>query len=171
MSSQPHHARRVRAVAAPILAFFVLVPAACTSSGSGSSSSASATASSSSGGGAATVGVTTVSLGKILVDGQGRSLYLFEADTSTKSTCSGQCAAAWPPLLTKGTPSVSGDAQASKVGTTTRDDGTTQVTYNGHPLYLYAGDSKAGDTNGEGSKAFGAGWYVLSPAGDKIDKD
>ena len=150
-----------RAAVVPILLSIVVALAACTSSGHASSSS----------GGGAAIGVSTVSLGKILVDSHGRSLYLFEADTTSKSTCSGACAGSWPPLLTNGTPSVTGGANASLMGTTSRSDGTTQVTYNGHPLYLYAGDSKAGDTNGEGSKAFGAGWYVLSPAGDKIDKD
>ncbi len=155
------HALTGRAAVVPFLLSIVVALAACTSSGGASSST----------GGGAAIAVATVSVGKILVDSHGRSLYLFEKDTGSTSNCSGACAGSWPPLLTNGAPSVTGGLQASLLGTTSRSDGTTQVTYNGHPLYLYAGDSKAGDTNGEGSKAFGAGWYVLSPAGVKIDKD
>ena len=118
----------------------------------------------------ATISVGSSSLGQILVDGNGKTLYLFEADTSTQSTCSGACAQAWPPLTTSGAPNVAGGASASLLGTTTRSDGTTQVTYSGHPLYYFSGDAKAGDTNGEGSTAFGAGWDVLSPTGGKIEK-
>ena len=118
----------------------------------------------------ATISVGSTSLGQILVDANGKTLYLFEADTSTQSTCSGACAQAWPPLTTTGTPKAAAGASASLLGTTTRSDGTTQVTYSGHPLYYFVGDSKAGDTNGEGSTAFGAGWDVLSAAGAKIEK-
>ena len=156
---------RRRTWLAPIVGSLVLLVAACTSSGAGSGS-ASAAASP-----PAAIKVATISLGKVLVDGEGKSLYLFEADTSTQSTCSGDCAAAWPPLLTSGTPTVSGDATASMVGTTTRTDGGTQVTYAGHPLYYYSGDTKAGDTNGEGSKAFGAEWYLVSPKGETVEED
>ena len=120
--------------------------------------------------GSATISVRGSSLGQILVDGSGKSLYLFEADSGTKSTCSGACAQAWPPLTTSGAPKAAGAASLSLLGTTTRSDGTTQVTYSGHPLYFFTGDAKAGDTNGEGSTAFGAGWDVLSPTGTKIEK-
>ena len=120
--------------------------------------------------GAATISVRASSLGQILVDGSGKSLYLFEADTGAKSTCSAACAQAWPPLTTNGAPKAAGTASPSLLGTTTRSDGTTQVTYSGHPLYYFTGDAKAGDTNGEGSTAFGAGWDVLSPTGTKIEK-
>ncbi|MFI6566144.1 hypothetical protein [Streptomyces sp. NPDC050534] len=109
-------------------------------------------------------------LGTILVDGKGRTLYLFEADKSTTSTCNGSCAAAWPPLLTSGTPSTGGSAQSKLVGTSKRSDGTTQVTYHGHPVYGYAGDSKPGDTNGQALNQFGAAWYVLDAGGNKVDK-
>ncbi|MEU6541609.1 hypothetical protein [Streptomyces sp. NPDC047000] len=108
-------------------------------------------------------------LGTILVDGKGRTLYLFEADKSTTSTCNGACAAAWPPLLTSGAPSIGGSAKSSLSGTSKRSDGTTQVTYHGHPVYGYAGDAKPGDTNGQALKQFGAEWYVLDAAGDKVD--
>ena len=118
----------------------------------------------------ATISASGSSLGQILVDGNGKTLYLFEADTSTKSTCSGACAQAWPPLTTTGAPKAAGNVSPSLLGTTTRTDGTVQVTYNSHPLYHFVSDSKPGDTNGEGSTAFGAGWDVLSPAGDKIEK-
>ena len=117
----------------------------------------------------ATVSVGGSSLGQILVDANGKSLYLFEADSGTQSTCSGACAQAWPPLTTNGAPKAASTASPSLLGTTTRSDGTMQVTYSGHPLYYFAGDNKPGDTNGEGSTAFGAGWDVLSPTGSKIE--
>ena len=120
--------------------------------------------------GSASVSVADSSLGQILVDGNGKTLYLFEADTSTQSTCSGGCAQAWPPVTTKGAPKAAGGASASLLGTTARSDGTTQVTFGGHPLYSFTGDTKPGDTNGEGSTAFGAGWDVLTPTGEKIEK-
>jgi predicted lipoprotein with Yx(FWY)xxD motif len=119
--------------------------------------------------GAASVGLASSNLGKILVDGQGRTLYLFEADEGTASTCDGACASAWPPLTTAGSPNAGSGVSASKLGTTTRGDGTSEVTYNGHPLYTYAGDSAPGQTSGQGSDAFGAEWYVLSPAGTPIE--
>ena len=116
----------------------------------------------------ASVDVRDTSLGKILVDSQGRSLYLFKKDTGPKSTCYGSCAVASPPLTTGGTPKAGSGAKASLIGTTTRTDGKDEVTYNGHPLYYYAGDSAAGDTNGQDLNQFGAAWYVLSPAGNQI---
>ena len=120
--------------------------------------------------GSATVSVADSSLGQILVDGNGKTIYLFEADTNTQSTCSGGCAQAWPPVTTNGAPKAAGGASASLLGTTARSDGTTQVTFGGHPLYSFTGDTKPGDTNGEGSTAFGAGWDVLTPTGEKIEK-
>jgi predicted lipoprotein with Yx(FWY)xxD motif len=115
----------------------------------------------------ATVGVANNSLGKILENGQGRTLYVFERDTGTKSNCSGACATQWPPL-TSAHPTAGKGASASKLGTTKRSDGKTQVTYNGHPLYRFGGDNAAGDTNGQAVNAFGALWYVVSPAGNVI---
>ncbi|MEV6107121.1 hypothetical protein AB0M28_20755 [Streptomyces sp. NPDC051940] len=108
-------------------------------------------------------------LGTILVDGKGNTLYLFVADTSTTSTCEGECATAWPPLLTSGAPSSGGSAKSDLLGTSKRSDGTTQVTYHGHPLYRYEGDTKPGDTNGQDLDAFGAEWYVLDADGNKVD--
>lgn len=113
----------------------------------------------------ATLGVASSDLGDILVNSAGRTLYLFQKDSGTQSACTGACATAWPPLLDKGKLTAGSGADASRLGTTTRSDGTDQVTYNGHPLYLYAGDKKAGDTNGQGLTAFGAPWYALSPTG------
>jgi predicted lipoprotein with Yx(FWY)xxD motif len=106
-------------------------------------------------------------LGQILVDGSGRTLYLFEGDTGTTSTCNGSCAAAWPPDVTSGA-AVGTGVSASMLGTTSRSDHTTQVTYNGHPLYFFSGDSAAGQTTGQGVNAFGALWYVVSPKGTPI---
>jgi predicted lipoprotein with Yx(FWY)xxD motif len=118
---------------------------------------------------AATVSVRKTSLGRALVDSQGRTLYLFMKDKGAKSACAGACATGWPPLLTHGKPKAGSGAEAKLLGTTVRKSGT-QVTYDGHPLYTFAGDSKAGQTNGEGSTAFGAPWYVLAPSGHRIDK-
>ena len=119
----------------------------------------------------ATVKTRSVSLGKILVNGSSQTLYLFEKDKNGKSACSGACATNWPPLLTKGTPKASGGVKSSLLGTTKRSDGTTQVTYNKHPLYRFKGDAnKVGATKGEGLDAFGAEWYVIGTNGKKIEK-
>ena len=119
----------------------------------------------------AAVNVRSTSLGTILVDADGRSLYLFEADKPNKSNCSGACLSAWPPLTSSATPAAGSGLQAGRLGTIAAARGKRQVTYNGHPLYLYAGDQKAGDTTGQGLDQFGAEWYVLSPAGNKIDEN
>jgi len=97
-------------------------------------------------------------------------VYLFEKDASDKSSCYGACAQGWPPVLTTGTPVASAGASTSLLGTVTRTDGTIQVTYAGHPLYYYTGDTKAGAATGEDVNAFGAGWYLLDPAGKKVEK-
>jgi predicted lipoprotein with Yx(FWY)xxD motif len=117
---------------------------------------------------AASISVRTTPLGRILVDASGMTIYLFEQDSGTTSTCNGSCAKFWPPVATKGKPKAGAGIDAAKLGTTTRDDGTTEVTYNGHPLYFYAGDKHPGDTTGQGLNAFGALWYVVSPAGKEI---
>ncbi|HET6298192.1 MAG TPA: hypothetical protein VFG33_32745 [Kribbella sp.] len=118
--------------------------------------------------GAAKLSTATVgNLGKIVVDGTGRTLYVYDLDTSKppKSNCDGSCATAWPPLLAgSGTPQVSG-ISASLVGTVTRSDGTKQVTLNGSPLYYYANDAKAGDATGQ---AVGGIWWVVGANGQKI---
>jgi predicted lipoprotein with Yx(FWY)xxD motif len=119
-------------------------------------------------GGPATIGVANGGLGRILVDSRGRSVYLFEQDSGPKSTCFGQCASAWPPVRAGGKPTVGKGLSAAKVATTPRSDGKPQVTYNGHPLYRFEGDQTPGDTTGQGLTAFGAQWFVVSPAGDQI---
>jgi predicted lipoprotein with Yx(FWY)xxD motif len=119
-------------------------------------------------GGPATVGVATTGLGEILVDSSGRTIYLFKRDSGTRSACGGDCARDWPPVRANGKPTVGPGANASLVGTTARPDERRQVTYNGQPLYLYAGDEKPGDTNGQGLTTFGALWWVLSPAGNQV---
>lgn len=130
------------------------------SSSSGSGSSASA--------GPAQVAVAqSASLGSVLVDGKGMTLYLYTKDTqnSGASTCYGKCASFWPPLTTSGAAAAGSSLDASKLGTITRTDGTTQVTYNGWPLYYYAKDKQAGDVNGQ---KVGGVWFVVSPSGDAI---
>jgi len=130
-------------------------------SGSGGSTAASTTPS-----GATTVTVASgAGLGTILVGPGGRTIYLFQRDTGPTSTCSGACLAQWPAVTTHGKPQAGGGATASMLGVTKRSDGTTQVTYAGHPLYYYAGDGAAGDVNGQGLDAYGAKWYVVAPSG------
>jgi predicted lipoprotein with Yx(FWY)xxD motif len=109
-------------------------------------------------------------LGPVLTDGADRTLYLFERDSGTTSNCNGACATVWPPVTTTtAQPVAAGGASQSLLGTTTRSDGATQLTYAGHPLYRFAGDHQPGDTTGQGSQAFGGGWDVLTPAGQKVD--
>jgi predicted lipoprotein with Yx(FWY)xxD motif len=115
-----------------------------------------------------TIGVASNGLGKILVDSRGRTIYLFEKDAGTKSACAGDCEIAWPPVSADNRPTVGSGLDEAKVGTTSRSDGDAQVTYNGHPLYLFAGDRNPGETSGQGLNAFGAQWYVASPAGGEI---
>ncbi|MBM9506643.1 hypothetical protein ITX44_19200 [Streptomyces sp. KK5PA1] len=110
-------------------------------------------------------------LGTFLTDGSGKTLYDFGSDTATMSTCNGACAKAWPPLTAaNGMPKAVSGLDTSKITTFKRSDGTMQVAYNGHPLYYFVQDTKAGDTNGQGSSAFGAPWYVVSPGGASITK-
>jgi predicted lipoprotein with Yx(FWY)xxD motif len=156
-----------------------MVLAACggssTSSSSGSASTPSYGAAkpntsnpSNSSGAASAVSTKTSSLGTFLVDANGRALYLWDADQGSKSTCSGACAQAWPPLTTTATPKASGAAKASLLGTTKRPDGSREVTYAGHPLYYFAGDTQPGQTTGQGSNGFGAPWWVVTPAGKAL---
>jgi predicted lipoprotein with Yx(FWY)xxD motif len=108
------------------------------------------------------------SLGRVLVDARGKTLYLFLADKSGKSMCSGTCAVYWPPLMT-GTKALAGaGVKASLLGTTKRSDGKLQVTYKGHPLYSFKLDAKAGQTKGEGLSDFGGLWWAVSPTGAAV---
>ena len=123
---------------------------------------------SSSAGTSAKVAVANSNLGRILVDARGRTLYLFAKDKTGKSTCYGLCAGYWPALTTKGKPSAIKGARQALLGTTRRKDGHLQVTYRGHPLYRFSGDTGAGMTSGEGLTDFGGGWWAVSPGGSKI---
>jgi predicted lipoprotein with Yx(FWY)xxD motif len=116
------------------------------------------------------VSTATTSLGRILVDARGHTLYLFGKDKNGKSACSGACAAAWPPLIATAKPRAGAGVKASRLGTTKRADGRLQVTYNHHPLYTFVKDTKKGQTNGEGLNAFGAAWDALSAAGARVEK-
>jgi predicted lipoprotein with Yx(FWY)xxD motif len=115
-----------------------------------------------------TVKVAKSRLGKIIVDGRGRTLYLFEKDRRGHSACSGACAGYWPPLLTAGKPVAGTGAKKSLLGTIRRSNGKKQVTYSGHPLYRFVQDTKAGQTKGQDTHFFGGGWYVISPSGKKV---
>jgi predicted lipoprotein with Yx(FWY)xxD motif len=116
----------------------------------------------------ASVGVASTGLGNVLVDRQGRTLYLFARDSGTMSACTDACAVNWPPLHVRGTPVVGSGAKRSDVGTAARPDGVRQLTYNGHRLYTFVNDKKPGDTNGEGINAFGGSWFAVSAAGAKV---
>jgi predicted lipoprotein with Yx(FWY)xxD motif len=119
----------------------------------------------------AKVAVASTSLGRILVDARGHTLYLFEKDKRGKSACSGQCATFWPPLITSGKPIAAAGVKASLLGTTKRADGRLQVTYNRHPLYGFYKDTRKGQTTGEGLDFFGGEWYAVSPAGKTVEKE
>ncbi|HZT92308.1 MAG TPA: hypothetical protein VFA05_09740 [Gaiellaceae bacterium] len=120
--------------------------------------------------GAPQVQVRTTSLGRILVDAHGRTLYLFAPDKPSRSVCYGTCATYWPPLTTTSRRVAGVGVKAALLGTTKRRDGTLQVTYAGHPLYRYVGDKKPGQTSGEGVNASGGLWWAVSPAGAAVKK-
>jgi len=105
--------------------------------------------------------------GTFLTDG-GRSVYLWNADAMNKSNCSGACAGAWPPVMATGKVTAAHGVKPSDLGTIARSGGGKQVTYNGHPLYFFAGDSGPGQTNGQGSDSFGAKWWLVAPSGSQI---
>ena len=157
-------------VALVALAAAGALAAACGSnnSGSGGSGVYGGATPTSAPSGVATVAATSSKLGSILVDGSGRTLYLFEKDKADQSACSGACVAAWPADKSSAAPKAGSGLQASLLGTIKRSDGSTQVTYNHHPLYYYSGDSAAGQQNGQGVNAFGALWYVVAPAGGAV---
>lgn len=174
---------RIQAIAGLSAVFAAVAVAGC---GGGSSGQKSAPTSSAAptgggatsaaptgGGGGASGGTIKAAnvgqLGQILVDGQSRTVYLFQKDSGTTSSCSGSCAAVWPPVTTSGKPQPGSGADAAKLGTTKRSDGTSEVTYGGHPLYYYAPDgTSSGSAKGQGLNQFGAKWYVLSPSGTPV---
>jgi predicted lipoprotein with Yx(FWY)xxD motif len=152
--------------AVPVIA---LVAAGCGGGSGGDDSAAASAPPKTTSGQAATVSAASEgNLGTILVDSQGRTLYLFQKDTDTKSACFGACASIWPPVRDSGKPTVGSGVNAALVGTTSRSDGMPQVTYNGHPLYLFSGDEKAGDTEGQALTDFGASWYALNSGGNQV---
>jgi predicted lipoprotein with Yx(FWY)xxD motif len=120
---------------------------------------------------ATSVSTAHTKLGTVLADAKGRTLYLFEKDKGPMSSCYGACAAVWPPLTSHGKAMGGTGIAAAKLGASRRTDGTAVVTYGGHPLYTYAGDTKRGDVKGQGLDQFGAEWYVVAPSGRKIDED
>jgi predicted lipoprotein with Yx(FWY)xxD motif len=162
-----------RLIASLALAVAVTVVLAACGSGSSSSSttvSASTAAATTSGGGTVQLADNSALGTKVLVDDQGRTLYLFEKDQQPgSSTCSGACARDWPPLTTKGKATVGSGLQSSSLSTFKRDDGTTQVAYAGHPLYLYIGDTQPGDANGNAVNAYGAEWYAMDSGGQPVE--
>ena len=114
---------------------------------------------------AVTLKAVSSPLGTILVDQDGKTLYLFEADSKNKSNCSGGCLNLWPPVMANGKATAGSGVTAGMIGTAT---GSSQVTYAGHPLYWFSGDTNAGDTNGQGLDDFGGEWYAISPAGAAV---
>ena len=120
-----------------------------------------------SGASAVTIKAASSPLGTILVDQDGKTLYLFEADSQNKSNCSGGCLSLWPPVDADGKATAGSGVTAGMIGTAT---GSSQVTYAGHPLYWFSGDTAAGDTNGEGLTDFGGAWYAVSPAGKAVEE-
>jgi predicted lipoprotein with Yx(FWY)xxD motif len=115
-----------------------------------------------------TIGTGKGPMGTYLTGSSGRALYLWVADTSGASNCSGECARVWPPVLASATPNVAGGVNASDLGTIARGNGSKQVTYNGHPLYYYLADPRAGTTHGQGNDGFGAKWWLVAPSGAGI---
>ncbi|TYK53390.1 COG4315 family predicted lipoprotein [Actinomadura decatromicini] len=109
------------------------------------------------------------SLGPILVDGRGRTLYLFVADLPNQSSCDGACAAIWPPATSAGPPTAAGAAQQSQITTIARPEGPRQLVYAGHPLYYYQADTGRGDIRGQALTQFGAEWYAVSPQGEQVE--
>jgi predicted lipoprotein with Yx(FWY)xxD motif len=151
-----------------------LLVAAC-SSGSSSTQAASSPAASSAGSSPAASGsgstvITTATSGgnTFLTEANGQAVYLWAKDTGGMSACTGACAGAWPPVTATGSVTASGSAKASELGTITRSDGTKQVTYDGHPLYTFSGDSGPGTATGQGNDGFGAKWWLVSPAGSDV---
>jgi predicted lipoprotein with Yx(FWY)xxD motif len=151
-----------------------LMVAACSSGGGSAASSTPAAGSSAAGSSSSASATGTVittasgSAGSFLTNGSGRAIYLWEMDSKDKSMCSGACAGAWPPVTATAKVTASGGVNASELGTITGSGGAKQVTYDGHPLYYFAGDSGPGQVSGQGSDGFGAKWWLVAPSGAAI---
>ena len=157
-----------------------LLVAACASGSSSSSAAAPASspaapagtspaaAAGASGSGATVISTASSSGNTFLTDGSGRAVYLWVKDTGSTSNCTGACAGAWPPVMATGTVTAAGSAKSSDLSTTTRSDGSKQVTYDGHPLYYFSGDSGPGTASGQGSDGFGAKWWLVAPTGSDV---
>ena len=157
---------RARLSLAVLPASLAVLVAVAGCGGSSNNSSSTTTAGAATAGGAATIDVANnAQLGQILTDSNGNTVYVFDKDTNGKSACSGSCAGVWPPVTTSGAPKAGTGIAASKLGTTKRSDGSTQVTYAGHPLYTYTSDTSPGDTTGNGINSFGALWHAVLPNG------
>jgi predicted lipoprotein with Yx(FWY)xxD motif len=160
--------RRMMLIVAAVASTGLLVTACSSSSSSSSSAAAPAsTPAASSSASPASAGTTAVlkteksSLGTVLANSAGLTVYWFAADHGDTSACTGACAAAWPPVT--GVPqAATGVTLSGKLGTITRAGGVKQATYNGHPLYTYAGDSSPGQVNGNDVDGFGAYWYAIT---------
>jgi predicted lipoprotein with Yx(FWY)xxD motif len=150
-------------------AFVVLVVAGCGGSSYGGGSNSTSTTKPAAGT-AATLAVGTTGLGKILTGANGRTLYMFEKDKGPVSTCTGGCAGVWTPFTTTGKPKAGAGVDSAKLTTSKRGDGKQQVVYAGQPLYYFVSDTKTGDTKGQNLNEFGADWYVISTAGQKVEK-
>jgi predicted lipoprotein with Yx(FWY)xxD motif len=174
--------RHPLALGAAATAAVVLLAGCGSSSTSSTSSAASAPSSAAHSTPAPTTTAASAASGELVVTKHGKlgtilaagpkklTVYLWEGDKSPASSCTGACAKAWPPVTTDGAPTAAGSAVTADLGTITRSDGSKQVTYKGHPLYFFEKDGDAGDAYGQGSKAFGADWYVLKPSGSKVDE-
>jgi predicted lipoprotein with Yx(FWY)xxD motif len=161
--------KRTRFLAGATLSLMALAAAGCGGDDNGGGTTAASQSPTTPSGQAGTISAQNVSnLGTILVDSNGRTIYLFEKDSGTKSSCFGGCAPSWPPVRAKGKPAVGSGLDDSLVGTTPRSDGAAQITYNSHPLYLFAGDQSAGQTNGQGLTEFGGSWFALNSVGEAV---
>jgi predicted lipoprotein with Yx(FWY)xxD motif len=160
--------------AALVLAALALIAAGCGGSSSNPSSSSQSSTAPASSSESSSSGATAVStsespeLGIVLVDSEGFTVYSFAKDNGTTSSCYGACAEAWPPVTASGKPTAGEGAMSSELGTTTRKDGTLQVTYAGHPLYTFVEDHSPGEANGNGSTAFGGEWNALNESGSAV---
>ncbi len=157
-----------------LVALFAIGAAACGSSSDGSADTqttnpasgqqggSTTSAASETPAGGVTLEVSSSDLGDIVVDQEGRTLYLFTADTGTTTACTGGCASLWPALVA---PATAGSDVTGEITEATQADGTTQIALNGHLLYYYGGDTAPGATSGQG---IGGNWFVVDPAGDAV---